>query len=1108
TLTSYALPVNGTYRVIVQPAASQNTQGHYEITMELSKNGVTSPRPLTYDDAAISALSDETPSNTWFFEGQAGDVIRLEVLGTSDDLDTTLKLYDPTGHLIATDDDSTASTDSEIMLTVPQTGRYLVEIARFGEAQGFTEGNYRLDLVLLYRPGHITAQPDEYLTYGERIVNRVLPELGTPQTWYFVGKAGDEITTHLQFPAGNIPLVLSLLDSSGTLLQEGERSRERTSIQNFRLPAEGIYQLRIQATRRISSGDYIPYTLSLDLLAGQSESQGGFIQAGTSAAGSFENGENAHLWLYEGQAGEQILLSVLRLAGLVLPDVTVFTPEGQVLLNLTDGTERNTHSALLTLPQSGLYQMVVISEDPFLNYRLAVNSGQTNPIAGQLIPGQVEFGYLNDAESAQTWLLEGQAGQQLVIQAAGELPFSIRLDNMAGAALATSQLNPATGQVILPTVILPDDETYQVVVTREGGILGSEQGSYRIRVSSALTAPEALTASPLLSGETVTGAASPSQKTYYLFYAEANTPLSLEFLPVSGEAIPEIRILDESGQPVTRSTGTIEDFAVNKSGYFLVEISSPTPLSFNLTFAQRSRPDQEVVEPLQRLITTVGSLTRQNPVNYWAIEAEAGESLLFEVKVFTNVLQADIVLFDPDGLPIRTLIAPDDETLFGPVFIPRDGTYMLRIGTWLNRLSAAESSYSVRVRESDEIADSQGGSIPQLGQLVFGRLSESDSQDIWTFEAQAGSRLSFMLRSSEDNAELTLSLFAPDGTEIQASDDLVVPMNGIYTLEVNLAEASSASSYELLVSETRTPYHNSLANAQGLALGEPVSGEGRSDAWVFFATAGQTITVEIDTLAVMALFSPNGTPLYAGQLENILLLEDGLYSIIVDSAQPYTLLVKTDRMRANWRWSLKLGQFEQAVLTSGSPVHEWILTGYYTGEYTISLRPASPTWKTFVLNDSNQVIASGQLQTDGTLLIRLFLDSTDEQTYSLLVAGERSGGTYQVLFDAGVNLVTPEPIQAVPVTGRIHAFNTADEWLWQGSPPLSLHAERLEGDFTMSIRIYAPGNLFLQEFMADETGQIHAENILLPVEGTYIIQVVRTEDVLSSAQGVYQLQVE
>lgn len=1133
TLSAYQLPTTGIYSVFVQPAFSGDTQGRYEISATLESNGVVTPNPIAYNDAAISALSDNIFEQTWFFDGQAGDVIALRAFGTSGDLDTTLTLTDSEGNVLAQNDDAT-TTDAEIIFTVPATARYLVEIARFGEADGYTAGNYRLDLVLLYRPGSVTNT--HYLTYGERVIQQFQPAADFAQNWYFVGQANDIINLNVQFPSSNIPLRLILSDSGGNILQEGLRVRERSTLANFTLPADGIYRILIQPTRRITTDEYIPYALSLDLLAGRQTPtpEGGFIQPNTSISGDFINGDPVHLWLYSGQAGEQLSLSLLRLSGTTAPSVTVFTPDGRILATLPTTQERNTINLPLLLPAAGVYPITVTSSDSFATYRLSLNSGQFQTIAGQLVRNQTEFGLLSDLEPIQVWLLDALAGENLAVQAIGELDFSIRVEDSFGVVLASSQPDPTTGQIIVPPTALSADDTYRIIVTRHGGTLGTAQGRYQLRVSDTLSIPASLYAPTLENGVAILGSVENQHAARYTLYAEPTTPISLEFLPTVGENRAQLRVVDDEGTLLTTSTGTIENLLVKQAGFYLVEVTNPTPLSFTLTYA--ARPISSSAEVLERATTTLGELTTRQPIQSWAFEAEAGDTIQIELDAFTTAMRPDLILFDPDGLPLSMLVSAEDEIVLGAIFIPRDGTYTLRVGNWLNFLPIAEMSYSVRVISADAETElgSRGGTIVAPGEPVFGGVSQNDPLDQWTFEAVAGSTLSLALRTTLGDAKLTLELLSPDETLLEitlteignrlTADDLLAPVNGTYTINVRQAQQNSADStaYELVVQTTRTPIENALAQAQGVAVGQTVTGEiattAESDAWIFLGTQGQTLTFTADSATTLILVSPAGTPLAAsenGILEQILLLEDGVYSVVVsagDEQAPltYTLTIQVDPFRSNWRWSLNLGVLEQAVLTPTSPVHEWQLAGYHVGEYIIMVRPTSNLWqaKTFVLDEQNQVVASGELQADGSSRLSLYLDSADGKQYSLLVTSDVPGGSYQVLFDAGINTTTPEPLpEGITMTGRIDAFDTADEWLWLGSPsqPLTVEAARLEGDFTLSIRIFAPGNLFLQEFFADENGRLRAENILLPVEGTYIIQVVRTEDSFSDAQGIYEL---
>lgn len=78
--------------------------------------------------------------DVYSFEGQAGQTVRI--LMESSEFDTYLVLVSPAGEVIATNDDITANnTNSEIQITLPQTGTYGIAANAYDSSD---RGNYTL----------------------------------------------------------------------------------------------------------------------------------------------------------------------------------------------------------------------------------------------------------------------------------------------------------------------------------------------------------------------------------------------------------------------------------------------------------------------------------------------------------------------------------------------------------------------------------------------------------------------------------------------------------------------------------------------------------------------------------------------------------------------------------------------------------------------------------------------------------------------------------------------------------------------------------------------------------------------------------------------------
>lgn len=1159
---SYRLPMTGAYILQIAPlttAEGDSSEGSYTLTFQQARveSATASFGFLSYGEAGINAITADNPSDLWTFDGEAGDVVRIVGTRTSGDLDPLLKVTGPDGTQLAAVDDSGGNLNAETLIALPQTGRYTVEIAEARAYPGESESNYRLDIFLEYRSAATSPNEDRMLTYGDFLVETLDPLTTASDhltSWYFVGQVGDQVDIQVQFPANEQPLRLFIGDGAGNHYLQGERIENRAVIRNFALPADGLYTIDIQ--RSASSGHtYYPYSLQLNLRSGDEAVAftNGFLERNTTQGAAFSREDDTHAWFYNGTAGERLTLTLLKLTGERLPSVMVFTPDNRLLLNYAAAPETQVQRLPLVLPSDGFYQIVAINDQqaPFLSYRIALNSDQTQTIVGNLITNVPDWGTLDETTTEHIWLVEGKAGSSLYARAlvsSGNLKIALRLETPEGAILVSGQDEPVSGQVVLASPPLPADGEYRLVIAKVGGQPAATAGSYQVRTSLEDSIPEALTATLLEGGQPIASAVTNHQPAYFGFLGATNVPVSISTSVTDGSGTPTLRILSAQGEEITTFQGELETLYLPENGYYLIEVLHPTPISFLITYLPRPNSDSDAVTPIIRAVNLPGRVSLSDPVKLWAIEATTGETLLITVDDFSRPVRNDLVLFDPDGIPTASVIEPVGETdvTLGPIFIAKTGVYTLRVGAWLGQASSNGTQYVVRVRDvTDEgVLGSEGGAIAVLGQPVRGGLAESDPADEWTFTGIAGGLYDFELRNRLGGAPLHMTLKAPDGQQIDLenyvtrNDNLTllaqsVPLgqNGLFTVTVSLERPSGTevNAYSLRVSRQAAALQDILITAQSLTIGEQVSGEvtevAPAQAWVFFAKTGTIISADAETAKgaglLLTLTAPDGTPLKAGVngiIEPTLLLADGFYGIVISTPSrhslSYTLNVQPDELRTSWRETLHPSAAQRATLTPGVPLHEWTLAGYNTGEYQITVKPTRPSWqaKTFLMGNDHQVIAVGEPQPDGATILKARLSSEEAAAYTMLVTSEGASGAYDILFDLSQNVLTPALLTAgIPVTGRITPLNTADEWLWNSQSAnsmITLTAARTDGDFAMTIRLYAPGNLFLQQFDPDENGEIHAENILLPVEGTYIIQVTRKDDITSPTQGSYDLQLD
>jgi len=98
---------------------------------------------IFYGQRLTGTLNDEIFAQFYQFQGQAGETITIRAERLTGDLDPIVVLRDAADRNLATNDDANASTsNSELMFTLPASGRYTIAVTRFGLRDGTTRGDY------------------------------------------------------------------------------------------------------------------------------------------------------------------------------------------------------------------------------------------------------------------------------------------------------------------------------------------------------------------------------------------------------------------------------------------------------------------------------------------------------------------------------------------------------------------------------------------------------------------------------------------------------------------------------------------------------------------------------------------------------------------------------------------------------------------------------------------------------------------------------------------------------------------------------------------------------------------------------------------------------
>ena len=140
-IAGYPLPVTGPYRVV---ARAYRGTGSFELIVSSNSNTVCGG-VIQFGSQVIDQNVSSGQKCTFTFAAVYSAAVNVKMEKRSGDLDPYLELYDPSGRLVASDDDSAGNYNAQISnyVLLSKNGNYMIVARSYGSGQS---GSFRLTL--------------------------------------------------------------------------------------------------------------------------------------------------------------------------------------------------------------------------------------------------------------------------------------------------------------------------------------------------------------------------------------------------------------------------------------------------------------------------------------------------------------------------------------------------------------------------------------------------------------------------------------------------------------------------------------------------------------------------------------------------------------------------------------------------------------------------------------------------------------------------------------------------------------------------------------------------------------------------------------------------
>ena len=361
------LPASGVYTIIVSRFGGSlgTTSGRYQLELDRLGASADSGSALRYGDSVIGEISRGEPQIYYTFRANRGDVLTMQMQRLSGDLDPFLQVTDGTGRILIENDEiiGSGSLDAAInSMIVDASGVYVIIASRWGGEAGNSAGDFLLTLDTAANSALGTSALLAVPIEPGQTVSGTLSDERYAQFYRFEGRRDDVVSIRMSRTSdGNLDGFLAIADASLRELSSNDDagSSQNPAIENFVLPADGIYYIIATRYERANGTTRGGYTLQMENTGSVFSSvQTGSLRLeyGTSVVGYVDDNAPETLYAFQGQQGDIITLAMSRSDGNLDPFLSLLDGSMNVLASDDDGAgQQNARIDRFTLPATGVY---------------------------------------------------------------------------------------------------------------------------------------------------------------------------------------------------------------------------------------------------------------------------------------------------------------------------------------------------------------------------------------------------------------------------------------------------------------------------------------------------------------------------------------------------------------------------------------------------------------------------------------------------------------------------------------------------------------------------------------------------------------------------------
>jgi hypothetical protein len=440
------------------------------------------------------------------------------------------------------------------------------------------------------------------IVYGE-IVATWLDNTVPSRIYSFEGRRGEYLEIRVTITSGNLDPVLTVLDSTGSVLVTRDDSAGTMApyVRQLRIPSNGLYSLVIGRFGYGLGSTFGNFELVINRI-GVSFESGSALRYGDTVANTISASQPEVYYSFRAERGDIISLTMLQDSGDLDPYLYIVDRNRRILAENDDHDgSPNAEISQLVIENSDSYLIIATrwggaagttSGEFLLTLRRADASGvgTSAQVAIQLQPDRPVEGEITENRLQLYYAFQARRDDIITLRMSrigGTLDSYLSLTNANLEELVNNDdVAEGNQNSQIAEYRIPADGTYYVIATRYSGEGSATTGRFRLEMISVGNAFETVDedAARMVYGSTATGNINSGATTaLFAFYGVQGDTLTSTVTRSDGSLIPTLALLDTDERVL--STGTSEDnltarierFTLPRSGIYYLRVARAEP---------------------------------------------------------------------------------------------------------------------------------------------------------------------------------------------------------------------------------------------------------------------------------------------------------------------------------------------------------------------------------------------------------------------------------------------------------------------------------------------------------------------------------------------------